>query len=83
MNQDASKQPTEVTPLSHENPPELKQNNPRRRSRIVQLASVAGLLVVLVLVWYLFGSKSNKAANRQRAEVVRLRQARRPNKFAS
>jgi multidrug efflux system membrane fusion protein len=25
---------------------------------------------VLVLVWYLFGSKPNKAANRQRAEVV-------------
>ena len=45
-------------------------NKPRRRSRIVQLASVAGLLVVLALVWYFLGPKSNKAANRQRAEVV-------------
>jgi multidrug efflux system membrane fusion protein len=69
MNQDVSKQPTEK-PLSAETKPELKQSNPRRRSRIVQLASVAGLLLVLVLVWYLFGSKPNKAANRQRAEVV-------------
>jgi len=70
MNQNASKQSTESTPLSPETKPEQKQTAPRRRSRIVQLAGVAGLVVVLINVWYLFGSKPNKAANRQRAEVV-------------
>jgi len=70
MNQNASKQSTESTPLSPETKPEQKQTAPRRRSRIVQLAGVAGLVVVLIIVWYLFGSKPNKAANRQRAEVV-------------
>jgi multidrug efflux system membrane fusion protein len=70
MNEDATKQSTELMPLSPETKPEQKLNKSKLRSRIVQLASVAGLLIVLVLVWYLFGSKPNKAANRQRAEVV-------------
>jgi len=70
MNEDASKQSTELTPLSPETKPEKKQNVPRRKSRIVQLAGIAGLIIVLIVVWYLFGSKPNKAANRQRAEVV-------------
>ena len=70
MNEDASKQSTELTPLSPETKPEKKQNVPRRKSRIVQLAGIAGLIIALIVVWYLFGSKPNKAANRQRAEVV-------------
>jgi multidrug efflux system membrane fusion protein len=70
MNQNASNQSTESTPLSPETKPEQKQSAPMRRSRTVQLAGVAGLVIVLVVVWYLFGSKPNKAANRQRAEVV-------------
>ena len=70
MNEDASKQSTELTPLSPETKPEKKQNVPRRKSRIVQLAGIAGLIIVLIVVWYLFGSKPNRAANRQRAEVV-------------
>ncbi|HJP95509.1 MAG TPA: efflux RND transporter periplasmic adaptor subunit [Pyrinomonadaceae bacterium] len=37
---------------------------------MVQLASFLGLVVVLLLVWYFLGPKPNKAANRQRAEVV-------------
>jgi len=70
MSQDAANQSNELTPLSPTPKPEQKQKPTSRRSRIVQLASVAGLLIVLLVVWYLFGSKSNKAANRQRAEVV-------------
>jgi len=50
--------------------PQQTENKPRRRSRIVQLASVLGLVVVLILVWYFIGPKPNKAANRPRAEVV-------------
>ena len=50
--------------------PEQIQSKPRRRSRMVQLASVLGLVAVLLLVWYFLGPKPNKAANRQRAEVV-------------
>ena len=50
--------------------PKPTENKPRRRSRIVQLASFLGLVVVLLLVWHFVGSKPNKAANRQRAEVV-------------
>jgi len=46
------------------------KNKPQRRSRIVQLVSFLGFVVVLVLVWYFLGPKPNKAANRQRAEVV-------------
>ena len=70
MNEDSAEQSIEVSPPSKEAVSEKKFNKSRRRSRIVQLASVAGLLVVLALVWYLFGSKPNKAANRQHAEVV-------------
>ena len=46
------------------------KNKRRRRSRTVQLASFLGLVIVLLLVWYFLGPKPNKAANRQRAEVV-------------
>ena len=37
---------------------------------MVQLASFLGLVFVLVLVWHFLGPKPNKAANRQRGEVV-------------
>jgi len=70
MNEDAAKQSIELTPLSPETKSEPKQKTSSRRSRIVQLASLAGLAIVLLVVWYLFGSKPNKAANRQRGEVV-------------
>ena len=50
--------------------PQQTKSKPRRRSRIVQVASVLALVIVLVLVWYFLGPKPNKAANRQRAEVV-------------
>lgn len=50
--------------------PQQTENKPRRRSRMVQLAGFLGLAVVLVLVWHFLGPKPNKAANRQRAEVV-------------
>src|SRR5215510_383688 len=50
--------------------PQQTENKPRRRSRMVQLASILGLVVVLVLLWYFIGPKPNKAANRPRAEVV-------------
>jgi membrane fusion protein, multidrug efflux system len=50
--------------------PEQTKNKPRRRSRMVQIASILGLVIVLVLVWYFLGPKPNKAANRQRTEVV-------------
>ena len=50
--------------------PQQTDTKSRRRSRKVQLVSILGLAVVLILVWYLLGPKPNKAANRQHAEVV-------------
>lgn len=41
-----------------------------KRSRIVQGISFVGLLLVLLLLWHVFGTRSDKAANRPRAEVV-------------
>ena len=54
--------------MSEERQPTEKKR--RLKSRWVQLASVVGLVIVLVLVWEFFGSKPNRAANRQRPEVV-------------
>ena len=69
MNEEPAEQSNELTTSSQE--PDAKQiNNRPRRSRLVQFVGIAGLVVVLVLVWYFLGSKPNKAANRQRAEVV-------------
>jgi len=70
MNEDASIETGELLPTSKKTDSESTRSKPRRRSRIVQLASVVGLVIVLVLVWYFLDSKPNKAANRQRAEVV-------------
>src|SRR5215471_13392212 len=70
MNEDASIKSGELVPTTTKTDSERTKSKPRRRSLIVQLASVAGLIIVLTLVWYFFGSKPNKAANRQRAEVV-------------
>src|SRR4029078_2660323 len=70
MNEDASIQSGELLPTSKNTDSKVTRSKPRRRSRIVQLASVAGLVIVLVLVWYFLDSKPNKAANRQRAEVI-------------
>ena len=70
MNEKLAQQPIEASPLSQETKTKQTQTRNHRRSRVVQLASVVGLVVVLVLVWYFLSSKPNKAANRQRAEVV-------------
>ena len=56
--------------MSEEPEPEPRENKPRRRSLMVRLASILGLIIVLVLVWHFLGPKPNKAANRPRAEVV-------------
>ena len=63
---------TEESEQVESQPQESQQTEtkPRRRSRIVQIASFFGLVIVLVLVWRFFGPSPNKAANRQRAEVV-------------
>jgi len=42
---------------------------------MVRLASILGLAVVLLLVWYFLGPKPNKAANRPHAEVVPVEMA--------
>jgi membrane fusion protein, multidrug efflux system len=55
--------------------PEPTENKPRRRSLMVRLASILGLAVVLLLVWYFLGPKPNKAANRPHAEVVPVEMA--------
>src|SRR5262245_18855233 len=70
MNENISQQSIELSPTSQKPKPKKNQDKLFRRSRVVQLASVAGLVLVLALVWYLLGSNSNKAANRERAEVV-------------
>jgi multidrug efflux system membrane fusion protein len=64
-----------TTTQSVETTPEKSQRRkepaPRKtHSRFVQIASLGALVVVLVLVWYFLSSKTNKAANRPRAEVV-------------
>ena len=55
--------------------PEPTENKSRRRSLTVRVASLLGLVVVLLLVWYFLGPKPNKAANRPRAEVVPVEMA--------
>lgn len=52
------------------NPPRPR----RRRSRLVQLLSVAGLIVLLLLLWRFFGGRSEKATavNRQPAAPVEI-----------
>jgi len=50
--------------------PDAISRNDKMRSRIVQGISFLGLILVLLLLWQLFGAKSNKAANKPRAEVV-------------
>ena len=69
MNEDSAEQSNELTTPTPETDSKPLKNKPRR-SRIVQLVSIIGLVAVLALVWYFLGSKPNKAANRQRAEVV-------------
>ena len=70
MNEDASIKSGELLPTNKKTGSEVTRIKRRKRSWIVQLASVAGLVIVLGLVWYFLDSKPNKAANRQRAEVI-------------
>ncbi|HEV7747236.1 MAG TPA: efflux RND transporter periplasmic adaptor subunit [Pyrinomonadaceae bacterium] len=42
----------------------------KTRSRIVQGFSFLALLLVLLLLWHVFGTRSEKAANRPRSEIV-------------
>jgi membrane fusion protein, multidrug efflux system len=52
-----------------------RQPKSRTRARIVQAVSVIGLVIVLLLLWRLLGPKSNKAADRPRAEVIPVEMA--------
>jgi multidrug efflux system membrane fusion protein len=47
----------------------------RVRARIVQGVSILGLAIVLLLLWYFLGSKSDKAAGRSRSEAVPVEMA--------
>src|SRR5438876_8786686 len=47
----------------------------RMRSRLVQGLSVIALVLVLLLLWHVLGTKSDKAANRPHAEVVPVEMA--------
>ena len=47
----------------------------RMRSRLVQGLSVIALVLVLLLLWHVVGTKSDKAANRPHAEVVPVEMA--------
>src|SRR4029079_2702776 len=69
MNEEETNQASELPPTSHETNSRQIQK-PLKRSRLVQLASVGGLVVVLVLVCRFLGSKPNKASDRPRTEVV-------------
>jgi len=42
----------------------------KTRSRIVQAIGLLGLLLLSILMWHLLGNKSDKAANKPRADVV-------------
>src|SRR6266496_621451 len=53
-----------------ESAPDAIPPRDKMRARIVQGVSFLGLALVLLFLWQLFGSKSNKAANKPRAEVV-------------
>ncbi len=75
MNENIAEPSIELPPSSQKTQAERTQKKTHRRSRVVQLVSVAGLVIVLVLVWYFLSSKPNKAANRQRAEVVPVEMA--------
>jgi multidrug efflux system membrane fusion protein len=78
MSENAPEKAHEVNKTNQTNEPITPSNEPKpaihtrskSRSRIVQLVSVCALVVVLVLVWYFLSSKTNKAANRNRPEVV-------------
>jgi membrane fusion protein, multidrug efflux system len=65
-------QPAE-TPKETPAPP--SQPKSKLRARIVQGASLLGLLIVLALLWHWFGANPNKAANRPRSEVVPVEMA--------
>jgi len=53
---------------------EAEQTRPRHerksRSRLVQLISFVGLILLLVLLWRIFGNKTDRAANRNREQAV-------------
>jgi multidrug efflux system membrane fusion protein len=74
MSDNAPEHPNTSQPTDEPTPEKTqprKEPAPRKtRSRLVQLASLGALMVVLVLVWYFLSSKTNKAANRPRSEVV-------------
>src|SRR6267142_4732267 len=76
MSQDVSEpagslQPNDTT----KSVPDVPQSKRKVRSRIVQGISFLGLLLVLLLLWHLFGTRSNNAASRPRAEVVPVEMA--------
>ena len=55
-----------------------KTNSPRggrTRARLVQGISVVGLVLILIVLWRVFGNKSESAATRARGEVVPVEMA--------
>src|SRR5947207_7061879 len=45
------------------------------RARLVQGISFLGLLLVLLFLWHIFGTRTDKAANKPRVEVVPVEMA--------
>ena len=61
--------------LGNKSAPDASPRKNRIRSRIVQGTSFLGLVFVMLLLWHVFGTKSDKAANRPHAEVVPVEMA--------
>lgn len=75
MNETISQElpPVPARPVNDKAPAEASIGAKRKgklRSHIVQGVSLLGLLIVLLLLWHFLGTKSDKAANRPRAEVI-------------
>jgi multidrug efflux system membrane fusion protein len=70
MNENLSEQSNEITSHETESKTERTPQQRKNRSRTVKVASFAGLMIVVFVLWYFLSSKPNQAANRTRAEVV-------------
>jgi membrane fusion protein, multidrug efflux system len=73
MNENNSEPSNDSTPSNAEKKTTERSDRPNQRnirSRLIQLASFGGLIIVLLLLWYFLSSKPNQAANRTRGEVV-------------
>jgi multidrug efflux system membrane fusion protein len=50
--------------------PAIDRSRSKKRSRIAQVISVVFLVLLSILMWHFLGDKTDKAANKPRAEVV-------------